>query len=265
MRLRILTLPMAMVALTAACTSNAAASDKGQPRAIIADFANNSRDRHSTLAPTATDALAVELMKRNVYDVVSRREIEKAAGNLGLRAPFRDEDLQRIARDVGASLLITGEISSIELHIRDEHKGVEAALIVRVKDVEIGELLNGAAVKAFSSESADGQKTEGSQAIDAITAAAFRAVQRIAAYQPITGTIMNSGNIRGMILNRGSSHGVKRRQEFVIFRNNVAVGKARVTSVSPSYSEMIVVDNTLGIQGQDRALAVFPDPKFDGK
>jgi hypothetical protein len=252
-----------MTALLACGLTNSAGADRSMPVAIIADFTNTSRDRHSTLSPTATDAVAVELMKRNVYEVLSRSELERTAKNLGLRAPFRPDDLLKVARELKADVIVTGEIASISNRGRDESRGIEAGLIVRVKDVELEELVNGAAVRAYSSESADGQKTEGAQALDAVTAAAFRAVQRIAAYQPVTGTILNNSTTRGLVLNRGSGHGIKRRQEFIIFRNNIAVGRARVTAVSPSYSELIVTDNTLGIQGQDRALAVFPEPKFD--
>lgn len=251
--------------LAIAAAPHTVLAQKDVPRAIIADFVNTSRDRHSTLAPTAADALAVELMKRDVYDVVSRAEMDRTAKGLGLRAPYRDDDLQKIAREIKAGLIITGEIASVENISRDGQRGIEVGLIVRVKDVDLEDLINGAAVKAFSTESSDGQKTEGAQAIDAVTAAGFRAVQRIAAYQPITGTILNNGGSRGLVLNRGSGHGVKRRQEFIIFRNGIPVGRARVTSVSPSYSELLVENNTLGIQGQDRALAVFPDPKFTDK
>ena len=253
---------IALSAIALAALPLCASADKDRPLAIIADFVNTSRDRHSTLAQGAADAVAVELMKRDVYEVVSRRELDRTAKDLGLTAPYRADDLLRIARQLKAGLIVTGEVVSIENHARDGKRGIEAGLIVRVKDVELEELVNGAAVKAFSFESADGQKTEGAQALDAVSAAAFRAAQRIAAYQPITGTILNNSSARGMVLNRGSGHGVKRRQEFIIFRNNIPVGRARVTAVSPSYSELMVLDNTLGIQGQDRALAVFPEPKF---
>jgi hypothetical protein len=65
------------------------------------------------------------------------------------------------------------------------------------------------------------------------------------------------------MLNRGAGHGVKKDQVFVVYRNGIAVGRARAARVSQTYTELRVTDNTLGIQPQDRAAAIFPEPKFE--
>jgi hypothetical protein len=240
-----------------------AARASGPPVAIVAETVNSSRDTHTTLARATTDALAVELARKNVYEVVSRKEMERAAKERGLRAPYSETDLQAIAKEAGASIVVTSEIKSVEPIAREKSRGIEVGLIVRARDAASGELVNGAAERAYALEAADGTKTEGLLAMDAASGASARAVAKMAVYTPISGTILSSAGTRGMVLNRGAGHGVKKKQEFLIFRNDILVGRARAGNVSPSYTELHVIENTLGIQAQDHVLSVFPEPKLD--
>jgi hypothetical protein len=234
------------------------------PVVIVADFVNDSKNFHSATPRTATDAIAVELEKKHVYDVVSRRELDKAAKELGLRAPYSTDDLRRLAKGMSVNYIVSGEVHHVDRVVQDKTLGYEVGLIVRVRDVDSGELVNGAAAVGFAGEGVDKNKTLGILEMDAVTEAAMRAVLRISSYTPISGTVLSSPGNGPMVLNRGLGHGVKKHQQFLIFRNGVNVGKASIGKVSGSYSELNVLDNSLGIQPQDQALSVFPEPKFPG-
>src|SRR5579872_6126913 len=236
------------------------------PVAIVAPFANMSRDRHTILGTAATDAVASELKKRNIYEVITSRELDRAMANRGLSFPLSDDDLAALAKDLSANLVVTGEVRFVDARSKGGQREVEAGLLVRVRDAAGGELVNGAAERAVVTVPAGGVKTDAELAVDALGLAALHAASRIEEYQPITGTIMNSGGIGNgsgigaMMLNRGSSHGVKPHQEFIVYRGGVRVGRVRAEKLSASYTELAVLDNS-GIQPQDRALSIFPEPK----
>lgn len=229
--------------------------------AIVADFANTSKDRHATIAQAAADAVAVELKKRGLYEVVSRREVEKAAVNRALRAPYEPEDYVQVARDLGATVIVSGEIREVTASSRAGERQIEIGLIVRVKDAGSGDMLNGAAVRA--SVSAPGaSKSEGELGIDAAALAATRAAAQMEAYQPITGTIMNSVGNGPIMLNRGVSHGVKPKQEFIVLRAGRRVGRVQARRPTSAYTELTILDNSGGIQPQDRVTSLFPEPRL---
>jgi hypothetical protein len=232
--------------------------------AIVADFANTSKDRHATTLHAAEDAVAVELKKRHVYDVLSRREVQKAAASRAIREPYTPEDYMLLAKDLGATVIVTGELREVNSSSRGSELAVETGLIVRVKEAESDDLLNGAAVRA-SVALPGGSKTEGELAIDAVSLAATRAVAQIEGYKPITGTIMSSVGNGPIMLNRGMTHGVKPKQEFIVIRDGRRVGRVQARKPSTAYTELNVLDNSGGIQPQDRVVSLFPEPRLDGR
>jgi len=231
------------------------------PVVVVADFANSSRDRHAVIPQSATDAVAVEMARHGAYDVISRRQVEKAAADLGLRAPYTVDDFARIAREVGATQVVSGEVRDVTSTIHGVEREVTVAIIVRVKDAESGDMLNGAAVRA-SVTAPGASKSEGELGIDAAAMAASRAVAQIEAYQPITGTIMNSVGNGAIMLNRGVSHGVKSKQEFIVLRAGKRIGRVQAKRPSASYTELTIIDNSGAIQPQDRVISLFPEPKL---
>ncbi|MEP6757552.1 MAG: hypothetical protein ABJA67_18775, partial [Chthonomonadales bacterium] len=110
-------------------------------------------------------------------------------------------------------------------------------------------------------EAADGSETQGVVELKALTAAVRRAVLQIAMYTPIEGTILSSPGNGPLVLNKGSGSGIKKNQEFNIYRRGVLVGKAIAKGISPGYTDLLVTTNITGIQAQDKAVALFPEPK----
>lgn len=251
-----------LLACLALCAVAARAPAQERPRAIVADFENTSTDRHSTVTQVAQDTVATQLDKRGIYEVVTRREIDAAARKGGYRAPYRVDDLAAIAKDVGATLLVTGEVKHVVRHPDSKLREVEVGLIVRVRDLGLDELVNGAAERGVVSVPLSVGKTDGELALDAAMAAAVRCVGRIEDYKPVSGTILSNVGLGPLMLNRGLGDGVKPRQEFLIYRDGHRVGRAHASRVSSSYTELVMEDNAGGIRAQDRAVSIFPEPKF---
>src|SRR5205814_1193748 len=95
------------------------------PRAFVAEFANASKDPHSVIAQSASATVAVDLGRRGVYEVVPDREVNRAAQALGVRTPYREADLERIAKEAGATLLVTGEVHHVDTRNRGGQIEVE--------------------------------------------------------------------------------------------------------------------------------------------
>jgi hypothetical protein len=239
-----------------------ACADEERPRALVADFVSSAGNLPALALRAATDTVAMELQARNVCEAVTRPEMERAARTRGLQAPYRDEDLRVLARDLGAAVVVTGEIRSVEERREGGRPAIEVGLIVRIRHVALDEMINGAAERGSALEPADGSKTRSALLMEAANSAGVRAVARIADYRPLTGTILNSEGSGLVVLNRGSSHGVKGKQEFVVFREGARVGRVRVYKLFAQFTEMRIVESAGGIQPQDRAIAVFPEPKF---
>jgi hypothetical protein len=237
-------------------------AEEEMPRALVADFVSSAGNLPALALRTATDAVAMELQARKVCEVVTRPEMERAARARGLQPPYRDEDLRILARDLAAAVVVTGEIRSVEDRREGDRPVIEVGLIVRIRHVALDEMINGAAERGSAIEPSNGSKTRSALLMEAANSAGVRAVARIADYRPLTGTILNSEGSGIVVLNRGSSHGVKGRQEFVVFREGARVGRVRVYKLFPQFTEMRVTESAGGIQPQDRAVAVFPEPKF---
>lgn len=232
------------------------------PRAIVADFVNTTKERAPGMTRLATDAVAVELNRRGVYRVLAQREMDRAARERGLHAPYNDDDLAALAKELDVDLVVTGEIRQAETRVRDRQREVAVGLVVRVRSIALGEMVNGAAERGTALDPPDGSKTEGVLLMDAVTSAAIRAANRIADYKPIVGTVLNSTGHDIIVLNRGAGYGVRGKQEFVVFRDGGRVGRVKVFKVYSSYTELTVLDAPGGIRPEDKAVAIFPEPTF---
>ena len=241
---------------------NLPCSGQTLPRAIVLDFTLVSRNIHLTTASTGADAVAVELVQQNLAEVISRKELDKAAKELGIRAPFSVNDYGKLSKELDAKWIVTGRVEFVNLKAEDGHRGVELGLIVKVIDPGTGDNLNGGMARAFSPEAADGSETQGIIEMKAVTAAARRAVFQMKSYSPIEGVILSSPSNGPLVLNRGSGSGVKLHQEFNIMRGGRMVAKARATKISGGYTDLLVTENIAGIQSGDHAISIFPEQKF---
>ncbi len=240
-------------------------NSRAHPRAIVVDLANLSSAKYALLQRSTTDSLVNELVKRDLFEVASRKEVDDAAKARGMRPPYSDRDLGVVARDIGARFVITGELREADIRTVGGTREYLLGLVVRVRDIQLDEVVNGAAEWGDAPEPPDGRSSDGLLYVEAAASAAFRVVARLEDHKPIEGTIMNSLGPAKLVMNRGMGHGVRGKQEFVIYRDGRRVGRARVFKAFGDFTELVPIDATGGIRPEDRALAVFPEPKLGKK
>src|SRR5579862_7209854 len=82
---------------------------------IVIDFTNSDRNKAGgeALARFATDAVAVELASSNRFEVLKRDEVARQAADLGYRPPYDQAQLSKIASNLGANAIVTGDIAFV--------------------------------------------------------------------------------------------------------------------------------------------------------
>jgi len=236
---------------------------------IVNDFTNADKNKTGgdALARYATDAIAVELAQSARFEVLKREEVTRTANELGYRAPYDQAQLAKIAQNLGAQAIVSGEVAFVR---SDEGKKggpvrqVNAGLKVRIRDVSSGELLNGAAQvgEAFAKP---GQTDFDSLAQEAIGKAAVQSVRDILSFTLPEGIITNSVTQPSgttVLINRGSRDGVEAGMEMLVLRNRQRVGKIRITNVFATDSEGRVIENLIGVSPTDTVRATFPEREF---
>src|SRR5258708_1771576 len=238
-----------LAGLTLLISSAAICQETPKPvRAVLAGVVNTSKDLHTIMLRTTADALRMELVKNGTYDIIPWAELEHVAKMLKIGTPTTEDEYIAIAKKADAQVVIVGEIKSVDIRTHDKAPEVGVSLIVRVRDAMTDELVNGAAERGVARDVLGGSKAEAIMIVDAAESAAVRCVYRMSAYRPIEGTILSSPGNGPIVLNRGLGHAVKSKQEFVVFRGGIKVGRLQVGKVFPQYSELSIVENVAPIQ-----------------
>ncbi|HVT13423.1 MAG TPA: hypothetical protein VHE55_14245, partial [Fimbriimonadaceae bacterium] len=128
---------------------------------------------------TASDAVASELSKTNLYDVVPQEQIKRAADNLGLTLPVTDPTTYlRLAQEVRASTVVTGEVVGYRILPNGGGKQAIVGINVKVIDVASGLPINGVGLTAKSTVRV-GDVSDETLVNEALGAAASEAINTI--------------------------------------------------------------------------------------
>ncbi|HSV74307.1 MAG TPA: hypothetical protein VLH79_11160 [Chthonomonadales bacterium] len=263
-------LTVAMVAPMIRCiASPGAALAQGavggtQQTAIRVDFENRSGVQGVHLSRLVTDAVANGLEATGQYLFASSRDVVREATDLGLRPPYDRLALAKIANRIGATTIVTGEITRVRAVGTGAARVMQAWVRVRVLEASSGESLNGAA-QIGEALARPGQDDD-SLVQEAARNAATLCVQQIMQSTLPEGIVLNivatrPGDVQ-VLVNRGSRDGVRQGMEMIVFRARERVGRLRITGVMTTDSEAAVLENIQGIRPEDRVRAIFPDPPF---
>jgi hypothetical protein len=204
---------------------------------VVIDFENKSGVANAAIPRLATDAVAVELANSARYVILTREEVRKQNGKLGLRPPFDKVALSRLARALDANAYLDGEISFVHVKAQSSVKTVEVGL--SDTDSLIQEAIGNAAVLGV------------------------RSILNSTLPEGVVLSTVGSGNAGTQVLiNRGSRDGVTEGMDLIVIRERSRVGRIRITNTFPTDSEARILDNALGIAPQDSVRAVFPMPEF---
>lgn len=230
------------------------------PTVAVIDFGNLANLRAGgILGRQATDAVVVEMTRTGRFDVTPRSQLNQQLQELGLTVPLNNIGIQKLGQALGVDFIADGDINSITF--LENPRRARVTLSVRLTDVISGELANGAIESGLSNPPPAGFQPDDDTLINqAITNAAFNAVQTINNYSLPEATILSTRDQSQVILNRGGRDGITPGLEMVVIRGQERIGRIRVTSVSSNDSTAAIIDIGRGIRPEDRARAVFRLP-----
>ena len=160
--------------------SKAIAQVSVQPTLAVVEFQND-KAAGTSFGKLVADQLTSEFTKLNTYDVESAELVDKTVQTLGISSPPESKvNLFRIARDLHATYIVSGEISDYRI-VPDEGRNTRHAVVslsVVVYDVASETALNGASVAPESTSRAK-SVDDATLINDAISTGAELAVQKI--------------------------------------------------------------------------------------
>jgi len=235
-----------------------------QQTAIKIDFENKSGVQGVQLSRLVTEAVANELEASGKFLFASSRDVAREATDLGKKPPYDRIALAQIANRIGATTVVTGEITRVRAVGTGAARVMQAWVRVRLLEASSGESLNGAA-QIGEAKARPGQDDD-SLVQEAARNAATLCVQQIMQSTLPEGIVLNIVSTRPgevqVIINRGSRDGVREGMEMIVFRDKQRVGKLRITGVLTTDAEAAVLENVQGIRPEDRVRAIFPEPPF---
>ncbi|MCW5933853.1 MAG: hypothetical protein KIT45_06040 [Fimbriimonadia bacterium] len=234
------------------------------PRVAVLDFQNESGYGGNALARAASDSIASELSKSGRYEVLSRNEVDQQLKELDLVAPLDKVGYLRLAQALQVQSIFAGSVKVVTFD--GSPKQANLALSVRVVDSASGEPVSGAAATGKSNPRPGYSGDDDTLVIEAVKNAAFEAVRTINVYSIPEATVLNTRAAREVVLNRGLRGGIKEGMEMIVIRRGEQVGRIRVTDVGDNDASGIIIEQTRGIQPEDRVRAVYavPDVKVTG-
>lgn len=230
------------------------------PPVAVLDFGNRTNEPGGVIrARSATDAVVVEMTRTGRFDVTPRTQLNTQLQESGLTPPLDLVGVRRLGQALGVDFVATGDITRVT--VGGTPRRAQVTLSVRLIDVVSGELANGAIESGLSPEPPAGFQPDDDTLINqALTNAAFNAVQRINNYTLPEATILNTRGQTEVLLNRGSRDGITSGLEMIVIRGSERVGRIRVSTVNSTDSTASITDTGKGIRPEDRARAIFALP-----
>jgi hypothetical protein len=240
-----------------------------KPLIVVYDFDNLTKMGGGLLGRSATDAVVVEMQKTGRYEVVRRDQVIQEMEIQELSLPLDSVAMAKIAEALGATQYALGSVTKAKINTQASAKQAEVEIAVRIVDRFSGELANGAVVSALSARRLGYTGTDQALLNEALSKAAYLAVQEIVAEVVPEGQVQFTFGKDEISINRGSADGVKTGMRFVILRprgNEMdVIGRATVTDVETADCSARIDENLRGIRSEDIARAVFEMPEVGPK
>lgn len=249
-----------MPTLTLMSVTRAEAQIQTLPSWAVVDFVNKSKKGGQNIGNMAADATASELSKTGRYDVIARETVQRAVETLQLQTPVTDQtSLSRLAQEVQAAELITGEV--VDWRIRPAAGGKQADVLIRVLVVNVasGIPINGAAVTGRSAVR-PGDVADEVLLAEAFSNAALNAVQDIVRRALPRATVLNTFP-DSAVINQGTRSGFQNGQRVIILRGPLQVATGRIFDVDYDSARVRLEKTELGLRPGDKVQVVFEVPE----
>ncbi|MGQ9524536.1 MAG: hypothetical protein ACUVTZ_06785 [Armatimonadota bacterium] len=232
------------------------------PAVAVLDFANLSDYGGPVVGRNAAAAVAQSMEDTENWEVLRSDAVARAMVEEGLVPPLDVTGIRKLGRALGADAVVTGQVTAVV--ITDTPKRAQVGLMIEMRDVASGELINGASEIGISGYRPGYTGDAEPLVNEAIRKAAFAGVTKMSQQTLPRGTVLNTSVTPGgtfeMLLNVGANAGVSVGQEFIVLRGGEQVGRIRVVRVEATRSTAVMVEQTKGIRPEDKVQAVFKMP-----
>lgn len=232
------------------------------PAVAVLDFANLSDYGGPVVGRNAAAAVAQSMEESENWDILRSDAVARAMVEEGLVPPLDVTGMRKLGRALGADAIVTGQITAVV--VTDTPKRAQVGLMIEMRDVASGELINGASEIGISGYRPGYTGDAEPLVNEAIRKAAFAGVTKMSQQTLPRGTVLNTSVTPGgtfeMLLNVGANAGVSVGQEFIVLRGGEQVGRIRAVRVESMRSTAVVVEQTKGIRPEDKVQAVFKMP-----
>ncbi len=223
--------------------------------ATLIDFENKATGpfRRMPLARIATEALADELARADLYHTIKQEEVGSAVRALGLHPPLSGERRKKLENFLNADVVVTGNVAFVHI----DAEAVHAGLIVRIVDLQTDELIGEAAQIGEIRRTAHARSN--ALVAAAIRDAATRAVKQVRDFMLPEGRFLSCDErSRTLVIDHGSQDHLQVGMELVVIRNGKRVSKVRVTKANPTTAECQVTLYEADVKPSDTWRAVYP-------
>ncbi len=246
--------------VSVAMLGRATAQIQLQPAWAVIEF-KNLKSSGTSFGKKAAEAVRSAYSKTNDYDMVSQEQIDRAVKTLSLSLPPEGTvNMLRIAQEVHAQTVVTGEISDYRIDNVGSGKQARVGLRVVAYDVASGLPVNGSYV-AGESTIRSGVADESVLVDDAIAQAAGAAVHEMQSRTLPKATVLNTLS-KTALINSGARSGFKDGQQVLVFRGKEQVATAHIVDAEPDQANIAFDRVSKGVRPGDTIRAVFPIPEI---
>ncbi|MHB0935371.1 MAG: hypothetical protein ACYDCO_16605 [Armatimonadota bacterium] len=224
---------------------------------IVLDLIDRSGRGTGMLGRTLSDALAIELTNTSSFEVIKRSEVERVLAEFGLSVPLATAAQGMLAERLKCSYVLSGDIDTVDVVQGRDGLYAEVAVSVLVIHRVTQLPINGAQVVVRSSPKIGYSGSKDVLIHEALAIAAYQITQKIMNNRLPIATVLNTPRDGELILRGGSTLGFRKNMILTTVRRGQVTGRARVTSVNPSESYAVVLEDSKGIAPGDKAVPVF--------
>ena len=168
------------------------------------------------VAEKATDAVALALGDSGEFRVISRRDLQAALSELGLKPPLMEPQEVRVGDHVKVDKVISGVIH--EVKVNGQTGQCRVRLEIKAMDVHLGSILDGAVVEVETRPVPGWQGQDATIANEALRLAAEKAVAEMLRRHVPRGSVLQVDETGTILLSIGRNDGVYEGQKMLVVR-----------------------------------------------
>jgi len=224
---------------------------------VVLEFSNDSSYKTGMLGRHFADAIAIEMTRTEIFEVVKSADINKVLEEYNLTMPLDVSAAALVADRVKAPFIITGTIEDVQIHKTREGTYAEVLVRSEVTSRITKTRINGAIIRQKSSPKIGYSGNPDMLVQEALSTAAYQSAQRLLDNRLPIGTILTSPRTGEVVIKGGSAIGFRKGMECVTVRRETVTGRLRLSVVNPTDCTGNILEESKGIAPGDKIVPIF--------